>query len=425
MIGKLLYSKKRRDRWWRFTVLKDTFIEAQQVPVGNTKELVLLDRALRRIGYGAAPERLAFFWRELLSHGATRKEQLQPDDLQRIEHQVGQMDPAMLPALCWLDLYRLCLGIGFFQLARALREHGLTRMVADAHKRDSARADTLALGLYAQLEREDFADAAILLKQMGRELADPMKIAQARWFLQLLAGTWDGSDDGMTSLAALEDLAFGRFIRGQRIALVGPVPIEKAQGAEIDDHDVVVKFGYRGGDKGRDPDTQGARIDVSYYNNTQSQQLARANYGAVLSSLRWAVFHNRKGHAQLPKECSGTRQLVSFMWLLADTHFNAGPNAMVDMLRFRPAGVRVFNTDLMLSSGRFAGYNPAGAPPVDYIRSFIKTHDPILQYAVTRRLWTLGYLSGDERFSDVMEMGLRRYLDELQNAHGAGDRALI
>lgn len=425
MIGKLLYSKKRRDRWWRFTVLKATFIEAQQVPAGSKKEVMLLDRALSRIGYGAAPERLALFWRELLDHGAERKAQLPPGALQRIERQAEQLDPAMLPALCWLDLYRLCLGIGFFQPACALREHGLTRMVADARQWDNAGADTLALGFYAQLERENFADAATFLDQMGRQLTDPKKSGQAYWFLQLLAGTWDRSADGMAGLASSGDQAFGRFIRDQRIALVGPVPNEKAQGAEIDDHDVVVKFGYRGGDKGRDPDTQGARMDVSYYNNTQAQQLAQADYGTVLSALRWAVFHNRKGHAQLPKECSGTRQLVSFMWLLADTHFNAGPNAIIDMLRFRPAGVRVFNTDLMLSSGRFAGYNPTGTPPVDYIRSFIKTHDPVLQYAVTRRLWTLGYLSGDERFSEVMEMGLRRYLEELQNAHGAGERALI
>lgn len=425
MIGNLLYSKKRRDRWWRFNVLRAAFIEAQQVPANDPKEIWLLDRAISRIGYTAAPQSLALFWRELINHGSERTEQLQPTDLQRIEHQAGQLDPAMLPALCWLDLYRLCLGIGFFQPARTLREHGLIRMVADAHERESVGADTLALGMYAQLELENFSAAATLLDQMKRRGADPQKAEQAHWFLQLLAGTWDGSADVMASLATPEDRAFGGFIRGQRIALVGPVPNEKAQGAEIDDHDVVVKFGYRGGEKGRNPDTQGARIDVSYYNNTQAQQLAKADYGAVLSSLRWAVFHNRKGHSQLPRECSSTRKLVSFMWLLADTHFNAGPNAIIDMLRFRPSGVRIFNTDLMLSSGRFAGYTPAGAPPVDYIRSFIKTHDPVLQYAITRRLWTLGYVSGDERFSDVMDMGLRRYLDELQNAHGAGDRALI
>ena len=110
---------------------------------------------------------------------------------------------------------------------------------------------------------------------------------------------------------------------------------------------------------------------------------------------------------------------------MTDTHLNAGPNAIVDLLRFGPGNIKVFNTDMMLSSGRFAGYKPEGDKPIDYTRSFIKTHDPILQYQIMRRLWSVGYVEGDLRFEFVMKMGVREYLEELQKAYGADTRALI
>jgi hypothetical protein len=111
--------------------------------------------------------------------------------------------------------------------------------------------------------------------------------------------------------------------------------------------------------------------------------------------------------------------------MLPDTHFNAGPNAVLDLLRFNPAGIRVFNTDMMLSAGRFSGYRLAGAKPIDYTRSFIKTHDPFLQYEIMQRLWHMGSISGDPRFDEVMAMGLRRYTEQLQQAHGANEQALF
>lgn len=53
-----------------------------------------------------------------------------------------------------------------------------------------------------------------------------------------------------------------------------------------------------GADTGRDPATQGERVDISYYNNKQAQQLSQMPYtGGVLASLRWAVFNNHKGRS--------------------------------------------------------------------------------------------------------------------------------
>jgi hypothetical protein len=242
---------------------------------------------------------------------------------------------------------------------------------------------------------------------------------QASWFIELLAGNLGPDNTNWAGKLPTRDVEYGQFIAGKRIALVGPVPGITDQGADIDDHDVVVKFSYRGGDQGRDPKTQGQRLDVSYYNNTQAEALAKADFVSVLSSLRWGVCINRKGLSRFPKNYPNLRVLSSLKWMLPDTHFNAGPDVVLDLLRFNPAGIRVFNTDLMLSAGRFSGYLLAGAKPIDYTRSFIKTHDPILQYEIMQRLWNIGLISGDARFDEVMTLGLRGYTEQLQRVHGA------
>src|SRR5690606_31724342 len=119
------------------------------------------------------------------------------------------------------------------------------------------------------------------------------------------------------------------------------------------------------------------------------------------------------------------RQLESVQCLLTGAHLKAGPNAMLERLRFNPACIKVFHTDLMLSAGRYAGYRAPGAEPIQYTRPFLKTHDPLLQYKVINRLSKLGYIRGDERFEEVMEMGLDGYLENLQRVHGADEQALL
>ncbi len=424
MISYVLYSRKRKSRWWRYRTLKDALLGAQREPAGSRNEFQALARAFQRLGYGRVPVDLEPFWRELVSLGSGRTLSLRAEDVDRLETVATELKPELLSSLCWLDLYRLCLGIGFFQPGRTLREHGFSRMTLDARQR-GADLEQLMGGCYAQVEQGHHQSARALLQRMGQQGCPEERLAQASWFVEVLAGNQPRDDFGYPGYAAPDDLEFGRFIRGKRIALVGPAPNKLIQGPEIDCHEVVVKFGYRGGMRGRDPEAQGERLDVSYYNNTQAEVLAKSDYDQVFSSIQWAVCQNRKGRSRFPEDYPGLRLLGSLQWLLPDTHFNAGPNAIIDLLRFSPATIRVFNTDLMLSSGRFAGYTQPGAKPIDYTRSFIKTHDPILQYQIMQGLWKAGHMRGDPRFEEVMGMGLRVYLEYLQQAYGANKQALL
>lgn len=422
MLDQLLYRRKRRDRWWRFLTLKSAYVRDERANASPSESSAGLIKAFRLFGYPVAAP-LSAFWDELVSLGAERCPNLGDEGLVGIQLRAHDLSPELLPAMGWLDLFRLALGIGFFETARILRDKSLDRMIMDG---EDARAslDQLTLACCAEVERGRFPQAFALLDRMAKRKCPSQRLVQARWYITLMEGSCKGADASKT-WSSPGDPEFGEFIAGQRIALVGPVASESAQGQKIDSYDRVVKFGYRGGRQGRDPKTQGERIDIAYYNNTQAKALAEADYKAAFSELRWGVCHNRKGASQFPDSLSNLRLLTSLQWFLPDTHLNAGPNAVIDMLRFGPAEIRIFNTDMMLSSGRFAGYRQAGDKPTDYTRSFIKTHDPVLQYQVMHRLWDCGYIKGDARFDEVMAMGLSGYLGELQKAYGADHRALL
>lgn len=420
MIYQLLYKKKRKQRWWRYLLLRSAYQNAQN---GKRSDAELVG-AFRKLGYATPEAPIIDCWNALVSLGAQMSPRLDREKVQLLGERINNVDARSLPVLAWLDLYRLGIGVGLFAIANTFRVKAIDCSIALTGRGKVIRADAVRC-FYGNVERGNYDSAGQLLEKLREVGCSSQEIEQARWFLELFSGVALDSCPGLADQASPEDVHFGAYVLGNSLALVGPAPTEQGNGPEIDEHDIVVKFSYRGGDKGRDPATQGRRVDISYYNNTQATTLARNNYRDVLETIKWGVCINKKGIRQFPNGLGNLRQVNSLQWLLPDTHFNAGPNAVIDLLRFRPGAVNIFNTDLMLSAGRFAGYRPEGAKPIEYTRSFIKTHDPVLQYVTMHRLWELGYIAGDTRFESVMTMGLSGYLEKLQGVHGANEQALI
>ena len=424
IIHDILYATRRRDRWWRFNLLKDAYTKSAIRAKQGQSIPVPFRRVFAKLGYGTPAPALEAFWEEIVSASRLCEQTLDTEARQNRLVSLGEkLEPELLPMLGWLDMYRLCLAVGFFSAGKILRDHGLS--VAASRAESAVEEQVLIAGFYAELEKGRWEAARKLLARLEATSLSGARIDQVKWLLGLLSGAGDQTDYTRRDRMPEEDQSFARLVEGKSLALVGPVPTTRPKGPEIDGFDCVVKFSYRGGEKGRDPQSQGRRIDVSYYNNSQAAALSKMDYAAVLNELKFAVFLNRKGRSLFPESESRMRRLSPFLWLLPDTHFNAGPNALFDLLRFEPAGIRIFNTDLMLSAGRFEGYRPTGARQIDYTRSFIKTHDPILQYEFMRHAWRAGCITGDQEFTEVMEMGIDTYLSRLQQVHGCVEQALL
>lgn len=328
----------------------------------------------------------------------------------------GELSGGELGSRDWLELYRICLISGLFVVGIELRQQAEVAALVEAEV-DNASIDTLRHAMSVLIERGSFDEARAVLNGLREKGDDPDLLEHADWLLRLL--------DGKKPLAYVRPDKFSveaevlKATQGASIALVGPVPTRSQNGPEIDGFDLVAKFNYRGGPGGRDPDTQGRRVDISYFNLQQAKFIARKTSPAFLSDIPFPVFVKHKGYRLLGRYTATGRVLMNLQWLLFDSEFNAGPNAIFDLLRFAPATVKVFNTDFMLTAGRYQGYSQPGGEEINYSHSFAKTHDPLMQFRWAKLAWSRRLIDGDERFCEVMASDERDYIRRLQEGHGA------
>lgn len=328
----------------------------------------------------------------------------------------------------WLDLYRICLFSGLFRLGLQVRHKA-----EDAIKREAAAKlgciRTQYFTLAVSLESGEAEEATVALERLARLQLPECKLAQGFWLRDLLCtGTKTTLVEAYPGQSPQEhhaELSMLNAAKGCSIAVVGPVASPAEEGPEIDNFNLVAKFNYRGGEQGCDPQTQGRRIDVSYYNIDQAQYIAQHSDSGFPTNVKFPVFIKAKGFRAVKKVASGGRIVRNAQWLLLDSEFHAGTNALMDLFRFEPERVKVFNSDLMLTAGRYQGYWRPGTKPVNYCFSFAKTHDPFMQFNYLQRLWASGLMEGDTRFGAIMEKGLETYARDLQRVHGEFGRQVL
>lgn len=315
----------------------------------------------------------------------------------------------------WLELYRICLISGLYTVGVGLRRRAEIAALIEAEP-SSASEQQLRRALSVLIETGRFSEARSMLARLQKTESDPKLVEHGYWLVSLLA------NEAPTPLVRPEEFSAEskmlEALQGSSVALVGPVPTDAENGHEIDSFDLVAKFNYRGGSGGLDPATQGKRVDISYYNIQQSKHIARNTDASFLSSVPFPVFIKDKGLRLLGQYATNGRVLKNLQRLLFDSELNAGPNAIFDLLRFTPATVKVFNTDFMLTAGRYKGYSQPGGEEINYSHSFAKTHDPLMQFRWARLAWSRGLIDGDDRFREVLGYDESTYITRLQEGHG-------
>ena len=315
----------------------------------------------------------------------------------------------------WLELYRICLISGLYVVGIRLRQNAEASALIEADA-NNAPARQLRRAASVLLETGRFSEAQVMLDRLRQAGGDPSLVDHGEWLVKLLGEVARVPFAGSGEEAESETL---KAFQGARIALVGPVPVSSQHGKEIDSFDLVAKFNYRGEARGLDPATQGRRVEISYYNIQQAKYIARNIDASFLSRVPFPIFIKDKGARLLGQYATNGRVLRNIEGLLLDSELNAGPNAIFDLLRFAPATVKVFNTDFMLTAGRYEGYSQPGGEEINYSHSFAKTHDPLMQFRWAKLAFSRGLIDGDDRFREVMGCDESLYIKRLQNGHGA------
>ncbi|KZD12206.1 glycosyltransferase family 29 protein [Oceanibaculum pacificum] len=314
------------------------------------------------------------------------------------------------PAGWWQAAYMRLFNLGQLRAAYAAKRIAVRRSREDAAQGGTAR-QRLDLAA-ACIDQGDYAVAYSLLAGQPSEEAAEMAAGAA-----LLDGRPEEAACLWRSVPA--DRAFRTLIEGRRVAIVGAANTGLEMGAEIDAADVVIRTNYLNPDaiEARAAYT-GRRTDIAYYNFAFEEK----NRDRILSLLRvrpldCVVLHptGYKAAAARYRGVLPVRKHYGFRGFYGLTAY-AIPRILYDVLRFRPAAVRVYNSDFFLGKDiHYSGYlKPEDFPDHDPDFVFMMGyHDILRNFLFTQILHRRGYCGGDSVFEAVMALSPDDFLDRM------------
>ncbi|WP_146049532.1 hypothetical protein [Alkalispirochaeta sphaeroplastigenens] len=337
-----------------------------------------------------------------------------------------------------IHIASLALRTGLLLVAYELRSKALESALKYRIEGSSADPIKVRAKLAALLEKSEKNEFARCIEKINEKFFEEKEI-----FSHLNSILHDKA----VELFEANDKSFFENVQNKSVAIVGPAKTDQNDAFHIDQSDFVVRCNYRSSGVGVDPVHKGLRCDASYFNGEQARFIYESpRLDDWPDEIRWIVCKGEKKLEKMVsrlkihfKEC-GTediflpldRYLKRVEKGLFSGSLNAIPNIVLDILRFCPSEVIIFHADLMLSIGRLKGYYPDAwerdkdeKMKSSFLKGIAREHDPLTQYWILNRLWCAGRLKGDSRFNEVMGLGQKEYMRQLQQIYGDFGRILI
>lgn len=218
-----------------------------------------------------------------------------------------------------------------------------------------------------------------------------------------------------------KEQAFAEFVKGKSIAMVGPVDVGLKNGAEIDRYDLVMRFNFLG--MGALSETIfGSRTDFSFYIESKfPRETPAPETVALLNALKYIVTDYTPRPIDLCFTGVDTPIRRRFPVdqpfanpLFKGTH-NAIQRAIADLARFDTGAIKVFNSDLFISTEYASGYRGISS---EVLCMGFTTYDPISNFHFTRRMLEAGVISADTRLTEILTNSEEEYVRQLHLRYG-------
>ena len=233
------------------------------------------------------------------------------------------------------------------------------------------------------------------------------------------------------NLITKRDIEFARYIHNKNVAIIGPADVGTEDGEEIDSYDVVVRFNHKKPINMYDAAFKGSRCDVVYFNGAQTNSFLISNPdGFPIDEVRYFVTKSEKKLRKAEKFfddkfvndeiiCRASKKIDD---VFINGTLNAVPQTLVDILRFRPASVKIFHVDFMLTVNRTKGYYPESwkresEMKESFLRSISILHDPLTQYKFMNILYEKKMYVPDSKLFSVLKLGEVEFMRELESRY--------
>ena len=208
----------------------------------------------------------------------------------------------------------------------------------------------------------------------------------------------------------LHDPSYQKLIQGKRIAVVAPGNTGVENGEEIDGFDLVVRTNFRSHQTIRSQHKLlGSRTDICYFNGN----FEPANRDEIVATLkqepiRYAVlrFHDQQA-LEIYQQILPTRVSHIFNAFYKMNTY-AIPKIIVDLTRYAPAEIKIFNADFYLRNNKhYEGYY---SYDIDLVLSFLG-HDVLRNFKLVRDLHRAGVTQADQVLTEVLQMSEEQVID--------------
>ena len=208
-----------------------------------------------------------------------------------------------------------------------------------------------------------------------------------------------------------EDMSFGRLVAGKSVAVVAPGETGLNQGEEIDSFDLVVRTNFRDRDVlAANARRIGRRIDICYFNgNFEPQHRDRIIETLAQNPIEFVVLRFDDGSQSAYNSIVPVR-ISHLLNVFYRMNSYAVPKIVFDLLRFRPARIKIFNADFFL--GRKHHYDGYLDYDIDLTSSLLG-HDVIRNIRLMREWLRLGLVEGDSVFLEVLSRSEADLLDRI------------
>ncbi|MFC4402564.1 hypothetical protein [Gracilibacillus xinjiangensis] len=326
-----------------------------------------------------------------------------------------KLDTTLLPPNRWNLLVFLCIHNGLFMVANIAREKAVKSVYQALDNTKSM--ENLIQAFKAYMDQGELNKASQALLSVKKSSVEESSLNRMEIFFSVLTGDRERTSKLCKRHFSEQDWTFFHYINGKTVAIVGPAPKEEDVSAEINSFDIVVRFNYKG-EPHLPHKGSGNRINVSYHNGGNAAELDMLDHTDFLNELDFACFKSVKYDFQrkLVSAHKGRQYRIAgeFLFNGAANHL---PNVLFDILHFHPKMVKVFHSNLYLSSTpHYTGYHTIPKENQSLWNTFAY-HEMITQFNFLKNLWNGKQFKADKALESVLKLTPEKYVELMERIH--------
>ena len=208
------------------------------------------------------------------------------------------------------------------------------------------------------------------------------------------------------------DPAFYDLVAGKRVAIVGPLDFDKDYWQEIDAFDLKVELNPLTTRRAQITEKYSGKPDIAYYNGKNGNDQLAVNYRDLYTDAKYIVFKEQQHVANLRNKLK-VRRFIPNYTLPYNGSFKMVENIVMDLNLCDVAEIKVYGTDMTLNTGYSKSYVRRTIDANSLYRTRVG-HDIFTQFNFMRKAQELGYVSGDDRLTRILNLSVQQYATEIE-----------